>query len=962
MAPNDDAKKKYEMRRWAESYLRNPAQGFWRWSPEGDAIIWRSGATIVFRQELTEVLEPLCNRGLPPLGAVLLLIAATRDNWLDSDESNEYPVAILLSVAGRELTNQRIYRDLLSSLNEVHLLDDDVKRSVEAKQVLVDFVFEECKLEHGPAVAKEVVEILRGGYQENLTHPDGTNTATAMTVYEHPGEKLRSDLQALKGLKDLSAEALRLRRKTGFDALPESSNESLVAPEHASTLVRNLLLELDSDTELRGIVRAARQLMSVLALPRPIAERQELSLGGVSDITNRGPLDRLLLSELANDDLTLAVRVAVGEAMYLRRESPPKVATRQRIMVLDSGIRMWGIPRAIAAALGLAMVAGSDPLTEVETYVGVDRELISADLTTRDGLVQQMKVLHPDLHLGACLPELANKCEEFEQAHATDQNDPVDRILITSPEAIEDPEFSLQLANSAVFPVFVATVERDGQVRLIRVSKKGRKEIRSVKIDVEEIVNSRPVIDKKLVTDLPAIFSVNPFPLLLAKAGELNRAWHVQHGVVVLTSDRLLSFWEHLGKRGGQLLSETIVPAPVRWTSREPMLDLDCFAIVGHFRAKGLRLIRIDINSNREKTATETVMNVPQGVLAFVSHRDSLFAFAPGHLYKIDLLTGTVSQQIAIPENVRWKRDRFFYRGDDWFALATDEFTASLEKIPNPKNLYFQTFFECEGTEGPIGITRDNKFYFSGDNTLLSIASPHFKDRGEGQAKFLEIGRSGKEVIFKKESNLSRLVVEVPKLTFNERYYYNSKDTFRVQVKERNLRKHFSAVSIIEEDEHHRAARSQVSGLPLKSLDRVPYVISLLSKKNARVDLMFDSVFGFRLMPIGKPGTVVSQKEFSPIAPPDGAGYRLSESSWSDGTRFVLDSRGFLHLRCSNPKVPELSLTLTEGSDAAAWLSDGRIWGVSYYHNESRTSARFVNSDVLYSIFQEFMNNFSPRD
>ena len=40
-----------------------------------------------------------------------------------------------------------------------------------------------------------------------------------------------------------------------------------------------------------------------------------------SDISNRGPLDRLLLSESAHDDLTLAVRIALNEALYLRRES-----------------------------------------------------------------------------------------------------------------------------------------------------------------------------------------------------------------------------------------------------------------------------------------------------------------------------------------------------------------------------------------------------------------------------------------------------------------------------------------------------------------------------------------------------------------------------------------------------------------------------------------------------------------
>jgi len=40
--------------------------------------------------------------------------------------------------------------------------------------------------------------------------------------------------------------------------------------------------------------------------PTRLGEREQLPIGGVADITNVS-LDRLLLSELAHDDLTLSV-------------------------------------------------------------------------------------------------------------------------------------------------------------------------------------------------------------------------------------------------------------------------------------------------------------------------------------------------------------------------------------------------------------------------------------------------------------------------------------------------------------------------------------------------------------------------------------------------------------------------------------------------------------------------------
>ena len=79
--------------------------------------------------------------------------------------------------------------------------------------------------------------------------------------------------------------------------------------------------------------------------------------GGVADITNRGPLDRLLLSELAHDDLTLAARVALNEALYLRREPPMREPPGALGLLLDSGVRLWGIPRVLATAVALALIA-----------------------------------------------------------------------------------------------------------------------------------------------------------------------------------------------------------------------------------------------------------------------------------------------------------------------------------------------------------------------------------------------------------------------------------------------------------------------------------------------------------------------------------------------------------------------------------------------------------------------------
>ena len=109
--------------------------------------------------------------------------------------------------------------------------------------------------------------------------------------------------------------------------------------------------------------------------PASLPDPEELPMGGFSDIENRGSLDRLLMSELAYDDLTLAVRIALNEALYLRRETPPTTPSLARSILIDVGIRMWGIPRVFATSVALALLATTDRHAVATAYRA--RELTS---------------------------------------------------------------------------------------------------------------------------------------------------------------------------------------------------------------------------------------------------------------------------------------------------------------------------------------------------------------------------------------------------------------------------------------------------------------------------------------------------------------------------------------------------------------------------------------------------------
>src|SRR5262249_28538914 len=196
--------------------------------------------------------------------------------------------------------------------------------------------------------------------------------------------ELIHDLHALhEGLKHLDVSGLPLRNRTGLDEMPEAVDEEIPPGEQ----VRALLGSLEDDPELGGLARLARDLMAAMSLPPAVSDPDELPQGGVSDLTNRGPLDRLLLSELAHDDLTLAVRVATGSALYWRREKPPQPRPRCRSLLLEAGVRSWGVPRVFATAVALAAAATADQHTSLPRPRASRADPVPPDLTAPAGPV-----------------------------------------------------------------------------------------------------------------------------------------------------------------------------------------------------------------------------------------------------------------------------------------------------------------------------------------------------------------------------------------------------------------------------------------------------------------------------------------------------------------------------------------------------------------------------------------------
>jgi len=364
----------------ATSYLSPSTDSLWRWSTDGDALTWSDGSTIAFRQEVEHVIARLAPQGLPPFGAVAMLLAACRPGWDQSAGRGAFlryanvfsqwrtgaqSSATTAPLHASQLVFQRVSKGIqqvVEGLDGVSRFAPEVRQTKEAKATLAEAVFECAKNRRlTPDESALVVKALEDGVNpERLTLR--FSSSEALREFADDADALR------EGLPRLSEQSLALRQRTGLDELPKAPEDLDLAPAER---VRRLLAELRRDKELAGLARLAQDLMAAVHVPRTLRQQEELPLGGVSDLSNRGPLDRLLVSELAHDDLTLAVRVAVNEALYLRRESPPRQPPNRRAILLDAGIRMWGIPRVFGVAVALALAATSDPRAELLIFRAV---------------------------------------------------------------------------------------------------------------------------------------------------------------------------------------------------------------------------------------------------------------------------------------------------------------------------------------------------------------------------------------------------------------------------------------------------------------------------------------------------------------------------------------------------------------------------------------------------------------
>lgn len=871
----------------ALSYLRGPSGGPWKWSDQAAVITWSDQGTVAFREEIRLVLEALAAQGLPPFGAVVLLLAACRNRVPDE--------AQILSKAKIGDGKASQLRLALDQLARVSRMPGELNTGTRARCLLAEAVFE-ASPEARRTAAAPVLEALQHPLDDMALAEGG------------PGDLMRDVFLVARGLRSLTSESLALRLRTGLDALPRPAEPAKSGRREVPTSdrTRSWLEELGRDSELGSVARAARDLMAALRLPRRLGGELEMAAGGVADLSQRGSLDRLLLSELAHDDLTLSVRVALNEALYLQREPPKREPPARLAVLLDSGIRTWGVPRLLTVAVGLAVLANEGRDREVKVWRATRSGVVPVDLLSREGLIAHLSVLEAGAHPGGAIPSFQTAAGDGAGQRW---------IVVTQSDVLRDPEFVEALGPLAGLDAFVAVVDSEGRFALHRLPRSGRPPVAAADLDLEAILRdsgpARPLVVEE-EGDFPAIFRAKRFPFLLPVTGRVN-AWCMDelNRKVVVLANRQVARYLHLQK-GGEYLP---VELPGGRTTAV-CADGDAVHVVkAATQNRPARLIQYRESDGRESVIDLPVRIQPDDIEDIRGFGEVLLLLGGGEAAAVSTVDG---RWMGASESGFRRMHGRFYRSPagTFVAAGWDGDAVRMDPVVLPAGWNVKdvcAVFERQGMVGPWVARRDGLIRSLVSGMDIQLPKPQ-------GAEVLHVLASpdGHRVAW--HLNPARVMVRDLRTGHDQPATGPSPGAVDLSgpgpVPTRSVFRVVEALGVVDGGLAFlgRGQRWRRIG------PEVPFRLREIFTKEIRVQ--------HEVRATGK----ASRTRF---------GCLLERVEWSSGSVAWIDSRGILHLRPSTPGAPELSILLADG-EVAVWTSNGGGFGHPFFLGEAPSTGPVV--------------------
>ena len=148
-------------------------------------------------------------------------------------------------------------------------------------------------------------------------------------------------------------------------------------------------------------------------------------------------------------------RLVNNEALYFQREQPPENPKTQRIILMDTTLKMWGTARVFAIAAGLACAQQNKHSELLQAYTLGGTKSTAVSLSSKHGIIQALEQLDHALHCGKALEEVVQSIPTVAKNEF---------IFITHARLLHSAAFYASLSAVKALLSFIITVTDSGEL------------------------------------------------------------------------------------------------------------------------------------------------------------------------------------------------------------------------------------------------------------------------------------------------------------------------------------------------------------------------------------------------------------------------------------------------------------------------------------------------------------------
>lgn len=485
------------------TYFQAHENYFWEWTTDEDVpddtgyhennllSIPNVGA-VAYRPYVIGILRELKEYGFPPFGALLLVLYALHEGYLNLDGIS-YHLNRQRNMVGETHTDIDLAIAFLENINGVN---NSFKKG-RNKGILLQTVFKESHNRISSVSSGLILKVFEtkpqilgeAAVKKDLTAAVFSRDIKALALLQSKFPNPESIVDAMKGFTDI----------------PELEEE--VVQEDATVETgREFIRQLTEEPETFQVGSLIKRIWSGLKIPMRHLAPGEQPIGGISDITNKGDFHRMLLSEFAHEDEVLMNRVANNEALYIQREIPPEENIFERIILIDTSLKNWGTPKVLAFASAIAVMKHPKAHSECQVFV-LGQHSVPVSLDRVDDVIGHLNRVSPVLEVSPAL-------ETFFAEERTGKE--LEVFFITHRENLDHPDLQKVIHENRDRLKFLVTTSAEGELNFYKHHKGTRKHIQKIMLPLQELWASPPKKGRERQREKSGIKTLVPenYPLL----------------------------------------------------------------------------------------------------------------------------------------------------------------------------------------------------------------------------------------------------------------------------------------------------------------------------------------------------------------------------------------------------------------------------------------------------------------